>query len=481
MTIPSVLFVVYDFPPEGARGTKRSTKFVRHLPKNGWAPVVLTARDQPYDFYDGSMVEEVPDNVPIYRARTLESLAYRNQYKPGEVRDPATDARNAPPPSILRRAFLRLYRGIGKFVSVPDSRILWLPFAVPMGFRLIHRHRCQVIYSSSPSNTNHIVASILSRLTGLPMVIDFRDAWVGDPVGGAYPGRANVWLERFCVRTASFVVCTTDGMREDFLKRHGGMPSKYVTITNGFDPADFPAPSIKDSRNRSGVLRLVHAGTLGSERSPKEFLAAVGQLVRERPEVEEKLEVIFVGKNSPFRDGRTIERYIDEYDCGRVVRLIGYVSRRASLDFIQQADALLLIIGRVPRNGAFIYGISGKIYDYAAARRPVLTIAEAGSTAEMAGRLNLGPVVHPDDIDQIKITLQSLLDRHERGSLRCELNVELLKTFEFSNLAGGLAEYFQKACALRRSAGSGTHNDASSFEIASQKLACRNSSTTERS
>ena len=47
MNQQSVLFVVYDFPPEGARGTKRTLKFLQHLPQSGWAPVVLTASHQP--------------------------------------------------------------------------------------------------------------------------------------------------------------------------------------------------------------------------------------------------------------------------------------------------------------------------------------------------------------------------------------------------------------------------------------------------
>src|SRR5439155_20646814 len=166
--------------------------------------------------------------------------------------------------------------------------------------------------------------------------------------------------------------------------------------------------------------------------------------LREKPELVGQLEVVFVGKNSPFADGRTIEDYIKEYGCGAAVKLTGFVSRTASLEYIMQADVLLLIIGRVPKEGAFVYGISGKLYDYAAARRPVLTVAEPGSTAQIVESLNLGPVVDPDDTETIKSTLVSLWEAHRSGSIPYNPNLELLKSFEFSRLTARLAACFDQ-------------------------------------
>ncbi|PYM13997.1 MAG: hypothetical protein DME18_07735, partial [Verrucomicrobia bacterium] len=109
---------------------------------------------------------------------------------------------------------------------------------------------------------------------------------------------------------------------------------------------------------------------------------------------------------------------------------------------IRQADLLLLIIGRVPKEGAFVYGISGKIYDYAAAGIPVLTISETGSTAELARRLNLGPVLNPDDIQVIKSAIVSLVELHKCGGIPYSPDLELLKSFEFSSLTAKLAQCF---------------------------------------
>src|SRR5438270_5009522 len=130
MNTKRVLFVVYSFPPEGARGTKRSLKFIRYLPENRWSTVVLTVRSSPnYSFHDASLVAELPNNLVVSRARTLESLFHGKRHGDAEVCDPMVQAKKAPPPSPLRRAALFLYRGLGGIARLPDSRILWLPFA----------------------------------------------------------------------------------------------------------------------------------------------------------------------------------------------------------------------------------------------------------------------------------------------------------------------------------------------------------------
>jgi len=441
----NVLFVVYDFPPEGARGTKRSIKFIRYLPQNHWNPVVLTVRNPNYIFHDRSLFAELPQDLVVYRAWTPESLFHRKGPGHTEACDPGAEVKQATPPTWLRRAALSVYKGVGKFARIPDSRLLWLPFAMIKGFRAIRHNRCRVIYTSGPTHTNHLVGALLSRLTRRPLVMDFRDAWVSDPAarrGNGWTMKANSFLEQLCIRRARVVVCTTDGIRNDFESRYPESRGKCVTIPNGFDQSEFVQGTEPEDPSRRSVLKIVHAGTLGGERSPREFLAALGSLLEENPDLIGQLEVTFVGQNSPFLDGCVIEDYVEKYGCGLLVKITGFVSRDASLDYIRQADLLLLIIGRVPKEGAFVYGISGKIYDYAAAGMPVLTISETGSTAELARRLNLGPVLNPDDIQGIKSAIVSLVALHKCGGIPYSPDLELLKSFEFSSLTAKLAQCF---------------------------------------
>jgi len=338
---------------------------------------------------------------------------------------------------------------LGKLLSIPDSRTLWLPFAVFTGLQALRKHHCKVIYSSGPSHTNHVVGALLSRFTGRPLVLDFRDAWVANPsmkAGNKWIEKGNILLEHFSIGSASVVVSTTDGVTADFQQRYANQAEKFVTIPNGFDQADFPAELPAPSLPRRPVLRIVHAGTLNEVRSPKDFLCALGQLLKEKSEVIGKLEVVFLGDSSRFGDGRTIEDYAREFGCNPVVKILGLVSRKESLDYISQADALLMIVGRVPKEEVSVFGISGKVYDYAAARKPVLTVSEPGPTAELAQRLNLGPVVHPDDRESIKSAIFSLWQAHHSGGIPYCLNLDLLNSYEFTRLSAELTDCFTRVC-----------------------------------
>src|SRR6476660_1370966 len=114
MSTERVLFVVYDFPPEGARSTKRSLKFIRYLPEKCWSPAVLTVKNSPNrSFHDGSLLGELSPGVPVFRARTLENL-FHGKACPHAVHEPAGGTKKAQSFGAARRAVVRLYHGFGK-------------------------------------------------------------------------------------------------------------------------------------------------------------------------------------------------------------------------------------------------------------------------------------------------------------------------------------------------------------------------------
>ena len=448
-----VLFVAYEFPPEGARGTKRAIKFINFLPEYGWSPLVLTARHPRYTFNDLSLLDEVEPNLPVFRARTFEWPSHRLVRK----RKPERDRQAAAKESVSRgRSSLpvRIRRRIAGLIAPGfDSRLLWLPCAVLKGLWIVRKWHIDLLFATGPSFTNHIVGMLLKRMCGVPLIVDFRDAWAFDPAVGSAETRyrrAAIRWEAAVIGAADGVVATTEGIRRDFVTRYG-TSTKFMTITNGYDSNDFKLERHNCRRAPSKTFRIVHAGTLESERSPREFLEALGQLMREEPDLANSMEIWFVGQNKPFRDGKSIEEYVVEYRLRDLVRLTGFVSRKESLGYISDADLLLALIGRVPEEGRYVYGISAKIYDYAAAGKATMTIAEDGASAEMARRLRLGKVVHPDDTVGIKSCLKDYIATFARnGKIEADIDQELLKRFDFRNLTKDLARHFDEILGGRR-------------------------------
>ncbi len=60
--------IAYDFPPIGGSGVQRTMKFARYLPEFGWQPLILTVSNPSLYEADDSLLKELPDDLPVYRA-----------------------------------------------------------------------------------------------------------------------------------------------------------------------------------------------------------------------------------------------------------------------------------------------------------------------------------------------------------------------------------------------------------------------------
>jgi len=432
-----LLVICYEFPPGGGAGVKRTLKFVKFFSRYGWHSSVLAVRNGRYHILDESLLGEVPPDVPCFRAVTLEpDLEGRAKTSTSSAAGSLTTTQHPRKrrPSLLRRA----YRSIGALIKAPDSRILWVPAAVAVGWRAVRREGVDVIYASGPSFANFLVGALLKRLCGKPLVIDFRDAWTADPVMQSscrpYLLRIHMAQERFVIRNASVVIATNPRVTRDFQDRYPECPaSKFRTIYNGYDPDDFAG--LRELKPPdSGKFTIVYTGRLYAERSPKSFLHALSLALKQEPEMQQDTRVIFVGSCERYLDGKMIEDYIREYDLAGVVELTGQVSRRESLEYQNLADLLLLIVGIVPPEGRFTYGISGKVFDYLVSQKPVVTLADDGATREFVTEAGLGEVLYHEDVSAIRDYLIRAYRTFRDGGPQRQRDVGAYRRFDFRSL-----------------------------------------------
>jgi glycosyltransferase involved in cell wall biosynthesis len=380
----TLLVVSYEFPPAGGAGMKRLLKFLRYLPENGWRPIMLTARNANLDLADPSLLKELDPNLEIHRATTLENLFQKGVSI--RVRRAGVVAHQGSRSSIRYPAVLlrRFYKWAGGFLKVPDSRILWLPTALVVGLWLVVSRRPASIFASGPSFTNLVLAATLRRLTGVRLVVDFRDAWVSDPmfrVSRRHLRAAHRLMEAFVVRTANVIVSTNPYVTTDFRVRYPHLSAKtWATTYNGFDDADYAYIQSCERNLYKGRFAIVFTGRLYGERTPYHFLAALRSAFDHEPHMRMRTTVAFVGSCEAFLDGRTIGAYIKQLGLGDVVELTGHLTRARSLEYQVEASVLLLLIGIVDPRNAYTYGISGKVFDYLVSERPILALAEDGAS-----------------------------------------------------------------------------------------------------
>jgi len=437
--LKKALMIAIPFPPIGGSGVQRTAKFARYLPEFGWQPVVLTLHNYPLREADPSLLDELPADLAIHRVRNLTPLhRLRGDARPGAER-PAS-RRNRPTRPLKLLADL-----IRAWVLIPDAFIGWFPGALWTGWRLLRREGIDVIYSTSDPFTDHLVAAGLSRLSGKPWVADFRDPWTGY-VQYQHTSRRRAAVDRrlepMILDSADRVVVTCWPAAQDLLARYPHLKAaKFVEITNGFEPADFARPVTR----RSDKLTIAYTGRFSSAKNASPgFLRALAGLAEETPRFRAGVEAVFAGLFGPSNHDLVRELNLED-----MVKLLGYVRHQDSVQCLLAADVLLLTLNALPGTENTY---PGKLFEYFAARKPILALVAQGATADLVREMDAGVVAPPDNVPAIKAALRELYDRHQRGDLSPGPCPDLSR-FERRRLAGALAAQLDAVRARRHQGG----------------------------
>lgn len=420
-----VLIIAYYFPPILGGGTFRPLKFAKYLPEFGWDPIVLCAQPGPEHDLDPELLEELPPSVVVERVGHL---------RPKQMEDAWLQVWNLLWKLRLRRLAGRLepYKVL-RWIPL-DPYITWVVPAYRAARRLIRQYRPDVVMTSSPPHSLQLVGLWLKQTTHLPWVADFRDPWTGNrlsPMPSHIHETINLRSERRVVRLADWIVVVTSEMMESFRRTTGQETlQKCITISNGFDPADFATPPM--SRDDQNTFRIVYPGTLYGLRNADAFLNCIDKLVATGQVRSEHLRVEFIG-----RDG-----------TGAAERLKGRswffsqapVSHRDAVRWMQRASSLLLL---VPPEAAYAH--SGKLFEYLGAARPILAVvppeSEAARLVEAAGA---GIVAAADDEAAIASAILTLYERWRQGRLEVKPNQDVVAGFDRRLLTRSLADLLER-------------------------------------
>lgn len=363
---PRVLYVTHMSPPSAMSAARRASGLARYLPDAGVDVTVLTS----------VAAGSGPVNGATTTLRTRDLIVSPLNWRRGSFQALAGESSGTyAPPSTLTS------------IIVPDLEVLgWAPFALTRA--LARRGRFDCVLTSAPPFSGHLVGYALSR-SGSPWIADFRDGWTFESGRPAYPTtfqrRLDAGLERALIRRADAVVGVTPPITDDLVARFG---LAGRTITNGFDPAECPA---RDDGWRSPLRAdrhsLVYTGSLAyGGASPDVLVEALRTLRRTQHDAAERLELVVAGALGPGE-----RRALGDPEIADGVRLLGSMPRREALRLQTAADSLLVVAGDRRSSVA-----TGKLYEYLAARRPILVVGDRTVAAEIVRAQDAGPVVPAD-------------------------------------------------------------------------------------
>jgi glycosyltransferase involved in cell wall biosynthesis len=409
-----VLFIAYIFPPAGGAGVQRAVKFIKYLPHYGWLPSVLTVANPSVPLLDSTLGTDIPPNTIIRRARTLEP---RYGFKAAVTADtPPNQAGAARLRQRIKGAIVRL----SKLILQPDVQVLWRPFAIQEGQRLLRQIPHAAIVATAPPYSTFLVGAALSRWSGLPLVLDYRDEWDlsstymenqrPDPLSRAIQRR----MQHGVVRAARALVATTPGSAQALHRVCQKAHSKadVTWISNGFDPEDFPAEF--GPPPAQGPYRLIYVGTIWALTSPVPLVEAVRLLAQRQPATAANLELVFAGRRlGP--EGKALEA-LKDLPC----RLMEhpYVDHAEAVSLLRSAHGLCALLSDLPGAGRVV---PAKIFEYMAAMRPILAIGPPGELWELCRQCPAAHCFAPRNLEGIANWLAQEITNHSLGKT---LNVQ---------------------------------------------------------
>ncbi len=424
------LMVAYFFPPMGDGGVFRSLKLARYLPEHGWRPRVLCGRPEDYWVRDDTLLDELPADLEVNRVGGLTGQGLLRRLRSGrgggEGGKPATASRRS---SGLFQGLRRL----GDALLLPDSYAGWIPAALKAGRRMIREGDVELIYSSSPPDSSHMVARRLAAESGLPWVADFRDPWFNLHLKAPPTFLHRAWhasREARVLREAQ-VVAVTEGWRRHYAE-HAARPPRL--IRNGFDPADFAelAPSPATGASDDERIEILHTGKLSLTRSARPLFAGLAALLSQRPELASRLRVRFIGPRESDNEAAAVEMGVNE-----VVRFEDSVPHAESVARQAAADLLLLIKHDDPRYRDLV---PGKFYEYVAAGRPILAMTPASEVESLMDRHHLGWTCRPG-VGSVRDGLETALAALDAGDWS---RPETPEEFSRPSQARAMAELFDE-------------------------------------
>jgi len=375
--------IAYYFPPLGMGGVQRMAKLARYLPRFGYDVKVLTVGKINYPAYDDSLLAELPPQVKIYRSGST---------------DPARLGRLIP-----------FFNSIGKAVKGrakksglvwPDSKIGWEKAAVKLGGKIIVEEKIDIMLSSSPPVTAHLVARELKQKFNIPWVADFRDFWESYPPEMLYDDQDLIdKSNKLLMEIGQFsdaVTSVTEAIGKS-------VTSGPIVIAGGYDEEDFSGIPMELPDDK---FILTYLGTVGDLHPLEPFLAGANKAMAVNNDLGKQLEFRIIGAN----DKNKIMHQAKKYGLQSQIVVIDYLNHRQALREAATASVLLVSL---PENFGGL--LPGKVFDCLALPGAVLASTPVGGATDLyLQKHNAGKCFAPDDSDGMSQFIGDLFAAFQR-------------------------------------------------------------------
>ncbi|SDR75260.1 glycosyltransferase family 4 protein [Gramella sp. MAR_2010_147] len=392
-----VLIITYYWPPAGGPGVQRWLKFVKYLGSFDIEPVVYIPENPSYPIIDKSFEKEIPEGIEVIKQNIFEPYSIAQIFSKKDTETISSGIiQKEENQSILQKAMLYIR---GNYF-IPDARKFWIKPSVEFLKKEIEKGDYHAIITTGPPHSLHLIGLKLKQSLQVNWIADFRDPWT--QIGyheklklNKKSRKKHEALEKKVLNTADHIITTSFTTKKEFEEK----TTKPITvITNGFDT------ELTEKTYQNKQFELAHIGSLLSGRNPENLWRVLSELIEEQEEFRSNFKLRLAGKLS-----EDVLESLKKYGLHKYLRNEGYVSHSKAVKLQRQASLLLLIeIDAEETRGI----IPGKIFEYLAAKRPILAIGPENWDAErIISETESGKFFAYNDTSGIKSHIEGLFQK----------------------------------------------------------------------
>lgn len=392
---PTILLVAFKFPPYAGVGGNRWMHLTSQLANLGCKIHVVTvrwhgAKSSPWESREkpeGLQVHRIPSGFPhnLYYSRSASRLVKR-----------------------LKKVLFSTSLLGGLWWD--DEAQHWRRYLFPFCRRLARKVAFDVMVATGHPFEANYLAALLSREIGVPLIQDLRDPWLDNPFARYSNEQREVVRQKMslALRGCSRVVTVSHGLSEIYQK-YSNSPQKHKVIHNGHGiETSVESPQGRQMSNRQS-FKFVYLGNIGNGRD-EPFEALMEGLLAARVRAGVHARLFVYSLQGPSLE-RRYSRYVDE-------GLLQFESPAGQAEIaavLRKYDAAIHLTAR-----AMPFAVSTKVFEYAAARVPTISLNYGGDVEPLIDEMDCGFSINLLETDPSDGLMDALQQLHRPFTYRVE-------------------------------------------------------------
>jgi hypothetical protein len=426
-----VLIITYYWPPSGGSQVLRWLNFSKYLPGLGWEPIIYTPENPEPQETDNTLIKEIPANITIIKRPIWEPYRFYRIFSKRRRDERISTA------FISEKKSNIIIDKVSNFIRsnffIPDARKFWIKPSFRFLKKYISVNKIDLIVSSGPPHSMHIIAFLLKKELNIPWIADFRDPWTNidyykELLLTPRADRKHRRLEKEVLMISDCILAVGPTMNEEFKKAGAKM---VKTLTNGFD--DYKLSAVKNKHDKK--FSITHVGSIPRSRNAEILWKALADLTKTQEGFSDNLQINLIGKVD-----YSVTDSLKKYNLINFTAQHKYIPHLKALERMSMSQVLLLLINNT-QNAKGI--LTNKFFEYLSVKRPILAIGPTdGDVANILAYTNAGKISEFENLENIKENILSYYQLYLMNKL--EIDSGNIDRFSRLNLTKELVATFQE-------------------------------------